>query len=198
MGEIGKTNLKIHSDKFNGIYRGVVMDNNDPLKYGRIRVKVYPMLSDVVTTNLPWAVPAYPITDGAGVNFGYFAVPDISTNVFVMFEQGDIYQPVYLGEAPDAVKGLPTSRLINYPNRKIVRTSSGLEMILDDSVPSFRFNHPTGTNILVGSLGEVTINSVNNVVINGLTVSINPSAGGTDITMFGAVMFGAGSGGIGG
>jgi len=166
MAEIGKTNLKIHSDKFPGIYRGTVMDNVDPLQYGRVKVKIYPMLADVETTNLPWAVPMYPIWEGAGTGIGYFAVPDIGTNVFVMFEMGDIYQPVYIGEAPDAVKGLPSDRTTNYPNRKVIKSSSGIKVIIDDTAKTIDVVHPVTARIFIDALG--------NVIVNGTTVSINP------------------------
>src|SRR3972149_5375146 len=129
---IGHTHLKVFSDKFPGIYRATVMDNNDPLKYGRIKAKIYPMLSEVSTENLPWCVPMYPIFEGAGNGIGYFAIPDVGTNVFIMFEQGDINQPVYMGEAPDGVKGLPSERNTNYPNRKVLKTSGSIIVWLDD------------------------------------------------------------------
>jgi len=169
MGEIGKTNFKIHSDKFPGIYRGIVMDNADPLQYGRAKVKIYPMLADVETANLPWSVPMYPIFEGAGTGIGYFAVPDVGTNVFVMFEQGDIYQPVYIGEAPDAIKGLPTDRTTSYPNRKVLKTSNGITFIVDDTTKHIRVNHPTGTYILIDTTGKVTVYAVADTLIQSTT-----------------------------
>lgn len=174
MGEIGKTNFRTHSDKFSGIFRGLVMDNNDPDQLGRIKVKIYPMLSDLETTNLPWCVPMYPIWDGSGSGTGFFAIPDIGTNVFVMFEMGDIYQPVYIGEAPDRIKGLPTERTTNYPNRKVLKTSSGIVIYVDDTEVTLNLKHPTGTIITLGTNGEVSINALNTVTITGTQVRINP------------------------
>jgi len=191
MGEIGKTNFKIHTDKFPGIYRGTVMDNNDPLQYGRVKVKIYPMLADVETTNLPWAVPMYPIFEGAGTGAGYFAVPDIGTNVFIMFEMGDIYQPVYIGEAPDAVKGLPTDRTTNYPNRKVLKTSSGIVVYIDDTAIDLKVVHPSGSYVLIDNNGDIKITchrnaeitTTANTVVNAVDVDIN--ATNVDITASG-------------
>lgn len=163
---LGKSNLKLTSTKFKGIYRGLVMSNADSSQYGRIKIKVFPMLVNVETENLPYAAPAYPIVEGAGDGIGYFAVPDVGTHVFVFFEQGDIYQPVYFAEAPDALKGLPEARTTNYPHRKVIKTSSGIEIFIDDVDTQLRINHPTGTYILIDTDGTITAHSKKDVVID--------------------------------
>ena len=172
--DLGTTNLSVHDSTFQGIYRGKVEDNNDPLQLGRIKVRIYPMLSGVETTLLPWAIPMYPIWDGSGSGFGYFAIPKVDSFVYVMFEQGDIYQPIYIGEAPTGTMGLPSERTTNYPDRKVIRTKSGIEFIIDDSDEEIKVNHPSGTYITVGSDGAVTVNSQAVVTIVGTSVSINP------------------------
>jgi uncharacterized protein involved in type VI secretion and phage assembly len=175
--------LAIHDDKYPLIYRGLVMDNNDPSQYGRIKVQIYPMFADITdATLLPWAVPAMPIFDGAGTGSGSFAVPKINTFVFVFFEQGDFYQPVYFAEAQTAQKGLPSARTTNYPNRKVIRTSGGIEIFIDDTSKEIKLTHPTGTTIDIATDGSLTITDVKdigvtatgNITITGATVSINP------------------------
>jgi len=189
--KLGNSGLALHEDRFPGIYRGKVLDNNDPSQYGRIKVQVYPMFTDIVdSVLLPWAVPAYPIWEGSGTGIGYFAVPDVNTFVFVFFEQGDVYQPVYFAEAPTAGMGLPTDRTVNYPNRKVLKTSSGITIIVDDTARHVRVNHPTGTYVLIDTTGKVQVMAVDNidlistkdinitatgnVIIKGNTVQINP------------------------
>lgn len=140
--------LKIQkSGKFDNIYRGTVVYNNDPLKLGRVKVQVYPMLSDIQADDLPWAVPGHGIVCGAGPSTGVFAVPDVGSNVFVFFEAGNIYQPVYLAEAPDGVKGLPSEKDTNYPNRRGFKTSSGFVVYIDDTEKTLHIEHPKGTTI---------------------------------------------------
>lgn len=162
--------------EFNGIYRGKVLatDGDETDKLGRIKVEVYPMLvgevtarqlkaddarvdiEGIATSNLPWAVPAMPLFSGAGDDFGTFAVPEIGSFVFVFFEGGDVYQPVYFAEAQTKTMGLPSGRLTNYPSRRIIRMSSGIEIILDNET------------------GDITITSPGDVIVQGATVSINP------------------------
>jgi hypothetical protein len=155
------------SEKYNGIYRGKIVDNIDPLMLGRCKIQVYPMFSEITEAeSLPWCVPMYPIVEGSGSSIGYFAVPDIGTMVFCMFEEGDIYQGVYIGEAPDTLKGLSTSRITNYPNRKVITFSSGINLTVDDTDKTINLLHPLGAQIYINGSGEITI--------KGTIININP------------------------
>lgn len=145
------------------MYRAKVLSTSDSEQLGRIKAEVYPMLIGKDTAQnfdgvegidieqIPWTVPAMPISSGAGNGFGSFSVPKVGSFIFVFFEEGDINQPVYFAEAPTKQYGLPASRLTNYPNRKVVETSSGVTIIIDDT---------TGEVIITGS-GDVTIQGAN-------------------------------------
>lgn len=156
--------------KFTSVYRAKVLSNTDPEQLGRIRAEIYPMLigkitaknldgvDGIETEQLPWVVPAMPISSGAGNGYGSFAVPGIGSFVFVFFEEGDVNQPVYFAEAQTKTHGLPASRLTNYPNRKVVETSSGVKIIIDNST------------------GHVIITGAGDVVIQGTSVRLNPTS----------------------
>jgi hypothetical protein len=156
------------------IYRGQVVYNLDPNKLGRIKVKVFGIFSNEIPIgNLPWAVPAFPVYTGSGNGFGYFAVPEVGTNVFVFFEAGDFYQPVYFASAPDAVHGLPSERTTNYPYRKVAKTKSGIVIFVDDQAKVVRLTHPTGKYIQMDGLGNINIVGAQ-ITITGDRVDINP------------------------
>ena len=154
--------------KFTGMYRGKVLSNSDSDQLGRIKVEVYPMLigvatarshdgvDGIATVDLPWAIPAMPLSSGAGDGYGSFTVPKVNSFVFIFFEEEDINQPVYFAEAQTKGRGLPASRLTNYPNRKVVETSSGIKIILDDST------------------GQVIITGAGDVIVQGTNVRLNP------------------------
>lgn len=165
MTKIGAAGLVHHSDKFNGMYRGTVMANSDSDELGKVKVKVYPMLSGVATENLPWAIPAMPLTVGAGSGYGNFTVPDVGTNVWVFFEQGDIYQPVYFAEATDGAKGLPSDKSIDYPNTSILETATGIKIKINRKGGSehIRVDHPTGTYIEIDPDGKVIVVAVDDI-----------------------------------
>lgn len=68
-----------------GIYGGVVMNNGDPMAQGRVQVRVPSVLGGAGS----WAMPCR--------EFGSKAVPPIGTTVWVMFENGDVNHPVWIG-----------------------------------------------------------------------------------------------------
>ena len=91
---------------YDGFYRGIVVDTNDPLQSGRIQIRVYPMFKGVLDADLPWAIKADPEFGGAA-NVGGSRVPEIGAHVYVFFESGDHRYPVYFAGAPAIQAGEP-------------------------------------------------------------------------------------------
>lgn len=180
-----RDNFKRISHKYEGMYRGVVVDNNDPDKLGRVKLLVRPMFKkeDIPISALPWAVPAFPLHEGSGadsgVQFGYFSIPRLDTEVWVFFEAGDYNQPVFFAEAYNAVKGKPLFADTNYPDRKGIRYQNGVEIYVDESTDEITLNHPSGASVLITGVGDIKATSVNNIEII--------SAGKIDLTATGDV-----------
>ncbi|MGA2385726.1 MAG: phage baseplate assembly protein V [Candidatus Bathyarchaeia archaeon] len=80
------------SKKFFGKYRGVVVDNQDPLMICRIRAIVPEVFGDTLTSS--WALPCLPYS---AEGIGFFPIPAIGTNVWVEFERGDPAYPIWSG-----------------------------------------------------------------------------------------------------
>ena len=78
-------------NRFFGVTLGLVTNNQDPEKLGRIKVK-FPWLSDEDESN--WARI---ITPMAGDDRGMFFLPEVDDEVLVAFEQGDMRFPFVLG-----------------------------------------------------------------------------------------------------
>lgn len=70
---------------------GIVTDNKDPKKWGRVRVK-FPTLTEEHASY--WARV---VGTGAGVNRGFDCLPEINDEVLVAFEHGDIHRPYVIG-----------------------------------------------------------------------------------------------------
>ena len=90
------------------IYEGVVTDNVDPLKLGRVRIRVPGVVDD---PDSDWAFPVGNV--GAGVSQrGFFDVPAIGSEVYVFFLGGDPDKPRFLtghwGVRPDLGSEVPT------------------------------------------------------------------------------------------
>lgn len=98
--------LKAQGELYPAMYRGKVIDNEDPLEAGRVKVRVLPVFwneEDIPDEAIPWAIPGEPnYSTGTDENpdIGWRAIPDVNCYVWVFFEEGDIYQPVYFGAAP--------------------------------------------------------------------------------------------------
>jgi len=82
-----KLNIFDSFDEINQQWPGVVVDINDPLKLGRIKVNVPRFYGTFDIEDIPWASPTYN-TDG-----GTFYLPDIGKVIYLIFPAGDIYHP---------------------------------------------------------------------------------------------------------
>ena len=79
------------SEKFYGKYRGVVLNNIDPMQMNRLQVQV-PDVAGLIP--LSWAMPCVPV---AGIQNGMVALPIIGSGVWIEFEQGDADYPICVG-----------------------------------------------------------------------------------------------------
>jgi uncharacterized protein involved in type VI secretion and phage assembly len=73
-----------------GVVVGLVTDNNDPDKLGRVRLK-FPWLSDDYQSD--WARM---VQLGAGPDSGACFMPEVNDEVLVAFELGDVRRPIVL------------------------------------------------------------------------------------------------------
>ncbi len=110
--------------EFYGKYRGKVIDNQDPLKRGRLRA-IVPAISDNV---LSWAEPCTPY---AGPRLGWYVIPPVGANVWVEFEAGNVDYPIWAGCFWGFAEkdGLPPDAAD--PEIKVFQTEK-MKLVLDD------------------------------------------------------------------
>lgn len=125
--------------RFYGKYRGFVVDNDDPEKLGRLKVRVPSVLGNEVVTG--WALPCMPYAGAA--NQGMLFIPEQEAGVWIEFEEGDLEFPVWVGafwSKPDGASELPTpngdtgaEEAIQGPaTRKIIKTLKGHTIQFED------------------------------------------------------------------
>lgn len=86
-------------------FTGLVVDINDPLKLGRIKVRIYGVHSDdkqaIPDDDLPWAQTVTPITEGGTTEWGNPLGVQPNAMVFGFFMDGQSSQlPLILGSMP--------------------------------------------------------------------------------------------------
>lgn len=110
---------------------GLVTDNQDPDKLGRVKVSFLWMEGEQST---PWIKVASPYTYK---NAGFFFVPAVDSRVLVGFEDGDVEKPYCIGTLFDEMANPDPDWAGNADNShaKIhaIRTQSGNTVILRDS-----------------------------------------------------------------
>lgn len=91
LGLVGQGGGGATGDRIPGVAIGIVTDNDDPDKQGRVKVKL-PWLDDDAETW--WARLAQP---GAGKDYGMAWIPQVGDEVLVAFEQGSVAHPFVIG-----------------------------------------------------------------------------------------------------
>jgi len=144
--------------KYFGKYRGMVLDNIDPLQLGRLMVQV-PDVSNVLPST--WAMPCLPF---AGIQSGFYTVPDIGSGVWIEFEQGNIDYPIWVGCYWGTAADLPALALAAPPGvQQVVVQTSEQNMLMVSDVPG-----PTGGILLKTASGAfISISDAGITLDNG-------------------------------
>ncbi|MGC2403626.1 MAG: phage baseplate assembly protein V [Acidobacteriaceae bacterium] len=157
--------------RYYGKYRGLVIENIDPLQTGRVLVQCPDVLGETPSS---WAMPCMP---AAGIQAGCFIIPPIGSQVWVEFEQGDPDYPIWTGgfwgtvaEAPVFASAPPAIP----PGQNIVLQTTGQNMLLiSDAAPT----PVTGGIVLKSTTGAM-------IVVNDTGIYISNGQGAT-ITLIG-------------
>jgi len=83
-------------------YGGLVETNKDPLKLGRVKVRVPHVYGStgsgsgfVATNDLPWALPAGMPAGGSASSGGFSQLPEVGDKVWVRFLDGEPEKPIW-------------------------------------------------------------------------------------------------------
>jgi uncharacterized protein involved in type VI secretion and phage assembly len=132
---------------------GIVTDNKDPSKLGRVKVKI-PILSEQDTTF--WA-PI--IMLGAGKNRGWFFIPEPEDEVLVIFEHGDMDRPLIVGALWGGKDKPPDANPDGDNPHRVIKSRQGSRVFFDDSAePKIIIEDGTGK-------GRITFDTKNNKII---------------------------------
>jgi len=155
--------------KYYGKYRGFVVDNADPEKLGRVRVKVPGVLGEAESG---WALPCLPFGGLAGQ--GSFTVPEIDAQVWVEFEAGEPSQPIWTGTYWRVPDDVPEPARLDPPTTRLLQTPSGHLLQFDDAEGEERIlvKHPSDAQLSIDESGTLTLTAA-----DGATLIMNADAG---------------------
>lgn len=159
-----------------GKYRGLVLDNVDPMQIGRLLVQI-PDISNVLPSS--WAMPCVPF---AGIQSGFFAVPEIGSGVWIEFEQGDPDYPIWVGCYWDSAADVPALALAAPPGlQQVVIQTTGENTLMISDVPGpsggILLKSATGALISISDIGITISNGQGaSIVMTGPAVTVNEGA----------------------
>jgi len=152
-----------------GKYRGVVENNNDPNRKGRVQVSVPTVLGE---STLSWAMPCAPYAGPEEV--GSFTIPSEKANVWVEFEAGDPDRPIWSGCFWGEKETVPARQ--GTAEQKLLKTKAGTIKI-DDSAEELTIETSRGAKIVMDSQGiEISNGKGASIKLSGSMVSINGNA----------------------
>ncbi len=164
------------TERFYGKYRGVVLNNIDPLQQGRLQVQVPDVAGLAPAT---WAMPCVPI---AGPQNGMVAPPMIGSGVWVEFEQGDPDHPIWVGCFWGSAAEVPALALATPPGLSAITLQTPLQnglTISDLPGPTggIMLKSATGATLIVNDTGIYIQNGKGAAItLVGPTVTINNGA----------------------
>jgi hypothetical protein len=172
--------------KLYGKYRGMVLNNIDPMQIGRLLVQV-PDVGGLLPSS--WAMPCVPV---AGIQNGTFAVPIIGSGVWVEFEHGDIDYPIWVGCFWGSAAEVPPAALLPPPippGQTIVFQTALQHAVIISDAPPIPMQAPVPAPAPPGT-GGVVLRSPTGamIVVNETGIYINNGKGASIDLMGPSVM----------
>jgi uncharacterized protein involved in type VI secretion and phage assembly len=162
--------------QFFGKYRGMVLNNIDPMQQGRLMVQV-PDVAGLAPTS--WAMPCVPV---AGIQNGMFALPMIGSGVWVEFEGGNPEYPIWTGCFWGSAAEVPAMARQTPPVMQAITLQTTLQngiTISDLPGPTggIMIKSATGATLIVNDTGIYIQNGKGAMItLVGPTVAINNGA----------------------
>lgn len=192
---------------------GIVTNNQDPDKLGRVKVK-FPTLTEADESN--WARV---VGVGAGANRGFDCLPEVDDEVLVAFEHGDIHRPYVIGGVWNGTDAPPTVvtdsvvggkvRLRTFKTRVghqlqfveedkgavkkgvYLNTIDGHNLQLDDSSKVISLTSTGDITVKTGTAENLTINAANMTLTATTKITLEVGSNKIVISNTGVVIEGA-------
>jgi uncharacterized protein involved in type VI secretion and phage assembly len=156
-------------DRFPGKYVGVVVDNDDPSRLSRLRVRVPEVFGEETTG---WCMPCSPY---AGSRVGLAAVPPVGSLVYVEWPAGDLGRtPIWSGGHWSGGDGVEDAG----PDALVLVTPGGNKIILRDvqGGEAVEIEAASGAKLVLDSEGARLEFGSQKVALTRASISLNGGA----------------------
>ncbi len=165
---------KVVTSKITGVVVGIVTNNQDPDKMGRVKLK-FPWLSDEEEGY--WARMAVPM---AGNERGIYFLPEVNDEVLVAFEQGDVRFPYVVGALWNGKDAPPAENGDGKNNVRVIKSRSGhvIRLTDEDGNEKIEIVDKSENNSVVFDTAEntITITADKDIVLSASKGSIKLNA----------------------
>ena len=134
----------------NNFYRGIVVDNADPKKLGRVKVSLPPIFGSIDKAKLPWCSPWM----GSPSQFD---CPEIGDELVTFFPFGLAYFPMFIGHWHTKTNH-DSYFDTNYPNL-VGFHRKGFTFAYNKETKVLDIIHPSGSTVKIDASGKFEINS---------------------------------------
>lgn len=145
-------------------YKGVVVDNQDPLKLGRVKCTIDGIFAAVDDIGLlPWIAPHSPTSLGGRSDSSSFMVPELESELVIEFPYESIYAGFYTGFWQSQVThhGMFNE---DYPETYGFSDKQNTFWKVNKRKKYMELSHSSGSYIRFDSTGDIEISSKRNVV----------------------------------
>lgn len=176
---------KYQRNPLTDVQSAIVTNTEDPENLGRVKVKFE--WNDGTTAAEPeyWLRVMAP---HAGMDKGFFCLPEIDDEVLVAFEHGDPDRPLVMGSLYNGVDKPPVDHDAGFNaaenDLKLFRTKSGNEIYFHDGSGSetICITQPSGNTITLSADGpKITIETDGDITLKGANITLETTTG--DITL---------------
>lgn len=176
-------NLIRVADDLSREYLGVVVENNDPKKLGRVKVTIDGLLEGAAA-DLPFVQ--------SKMNPDFFMVPEIGDKLRIVFRDGDIYMPEYVGYY-HTIETHNTEFDTDYPNSLGI-SRAGFKIKYNKQSELFEIQTPNEAYMQINKDGDVKFQSKKDFIVNSDGKVTFTSVGNVELKSDGTATF-SGTGG---
>lgn len=151
-----------------GFFRGYVVDNNDPLKRQRVRIRIPQLHRGIPDEHLPWSMPVSTGNSHAGSGVGSVYVPPKGALIEGFFEEDDPHNFRIAGSPPvDSVNKDNELLQEDYPHTEGHVDEGGNKWSVNKLRNEVLFQHKSGATIFIDGSGNIQLSAKGRLSLNG-------------------------------